>query len=131
MVREIDEFLRSDAVPGSVPVLDNTSPVDIAFITVLPEEYEAVLRYVARSRLAPLTDGKPSTYPSCLGEIMSDTYDKPYRTVLTFAGEAGPVNAADATRETLDRWQPRYVILVGVAGGLPQDGVGKRETFAV
>ena len=127
MVREIDEFLRRDAVPGTVATPDDSSPVDVAFITVLPEEYEAVLRYLTRNRLAPFTNGAPTSYPSRLGEISSETYEMPYRTVLTYLGEAGPVNAADATRETLDRWQPRYVVLVGIAGGFAQDGLQKGD----
>jgi nucleoside phosphorylase len=123
IVRELDEFLRTNIAPGREARMEVSAPLDVAFLTVLPEEYEAVLQHIERSSPAPTTSGEATNYPSRIGEIKSGTYAKPYRVVVTFAGEAGPVNAADATRDVLDRWQPDYLILVGVAGGLPQDGL--------
>ncbi|HXR38983.1 MAG TPA: TIR domain-containing protein [Terracidiphilus sp.] len=127
IVTEIDEFLRTSVVPGKEKKTEFEPPLDVAFITVLPEEYEAVLRHLERSQPAPAAPGGAANYPSRLGEITSAAYAKPYTAVLAFAGEAGPVNAANATREIIDRWKPRYVLLVGVAGGFPQDGLKKGD----
>jgi nucleoside phosphorylase len=129
IVREIDEFLRKKSVPAvSAPtLLDESAPVDVAILTIIPEEYEAVFNYLGRRQPVRPKDGVSTNYPSQFGEIWSKAYGKPYRVVLTYAGEAGPATATDATNDILNRWRPRYLVVVGVAGGLPLDGLKKGD----
>jgi nucleoside phosphorylase len=118
---DVDELLRTEAIADVTPPPDDSRPVDIAFLTILKEEYEAVRRYLENSRPAPPRPDGATSYPSSLGEIKSPTYPSSYRTVLTFAGEAGLPNAVSATRDTIERWKPRYVVLIGIAGGVAKE----------
>lgn len=92
--------------------------VDVAIITVLPEEYHAVLRKLENVRLVMEPDGKPNVYVWATGEIRSGDSQTPHRLVVAMAGEAGEVSGALAMKATIDRWNPRDVLLVGIAGGL-------------
>jgi nucleoside phosphorylase len=92
--------------------------VDIAIITVLPEEYAAMLRRVSRVAPDPGSASFPNHYAWALGEMESSS-DEPYRVVVALAGEAGETSGALTTRTTILRWRPRYVMVVGIAGGVP------------
>jgi nucleoside phosphorylase len=93
-------------------------PVDIAIITILPEEYGAVLRQLSRVVPDPGSASFPNRYAWALGEVES-AFDRPYRVVVALAGEAGEISGAVVTLTTIIRWRPRYVLLVGIAGGIP------------
>lgn len=123
VVSEVDKLLRRvDPRPRPKDVL----PVDIAFVTVLTQEYEAVHRLLKDARPAPLSEKMPNDWAWRLGEIESPTYGR-YRAVLAFAGKAGTTNAVNVTRDTVERWRPKCVLLVGIAGGMPVDGLAKGD----
>ena len=92
--------------------------VDVAIITVLPEEYHAVLQKLDNVRLVMEPDGRPNAYVWATGEIRSADRKTPRRLVVAMAGEAGEVSGALVTKATIDRWRPRDVLLVGIAGGM-------------
>ena len=92
--------------------------VDVAIITVLPEEYHAVLQKLDNVRLVMEPDGRPNAYVWATGEIRSADRKTPRRLVVAMAGEAGEVSGALVTKATIDRWRPRDVLLVGIAGGI-------------
>jgi adenosylhomocysteine nucleosidase len=92
--------------------------VDVAIITVLPEEYHAVLRKLDNVRRVIESDGRPNVYVWATGEIRSANRPMPRRIVVAMAGEAGEVSGALTTRATIDRWRPQDVLLVGIAGGV-------------
>jgi nucleoside phosphorylase len=92
--------------------------VDIAIITVIPEEYHAVLRKLKNIRPVIERDGRSNVYVWVTGEIRSSNSKAPRRLVVAMAGEAGEVSGALATKATIDRWNPRIVLLVGIAGGI-------------
>jgi len=92
--------------------------VDVAIITTLPAEYHAVLRKLENVRRVIEPDGRASVYLWATGEIQSGDPGNPHRLVVTMLGEAGEVSGALATKATIDRWKPRDVLLVGIAGGL-------------
>jgi nucleoside phosphorylase len=92
--------------------------VDVAIITVLPEEYHAVLRKLENVRHVIEPDGRANVYVWATGEIRSDDPTSRHRLVVAMAGEAGEVSGALATKRTIDRWNPRDVLLVGIAGGV-------------
>ena len=92
--------------------------IDIAIITVLPEEYHAVLQKLENVRVVMESDGRPNVYVWATGEVYSADRKTSHRLVVAMAGEAGEVSGALATKATIDRWSPRDVLLVGIAGGI-------------
>jgi len=101
-----------------------SAEVDIAIITVLPAEYHAVLRKLENVREVVEPFGEPNLYVWATGEVHSrDGVVR--RLVVAMAGEAGEVSGALATQATMDRWKPKDVLLVGIAGGVHESvGLG-------
>jgi nucleoside phosphorylase len=122
IVSKIDELLRKE--PHTRP--KDALPMDVAFITVLPQEFEAVLRLLKNSRRAVPKENISNDWAWHLGEIDSPAYGH-YRAVVAFAGNAGTTNAVNVTRDTVERWQPRFVLLVGIAGGMPVGDIEKGD----
>ena len=54
--------------------------------------------------------------------ISTDGSCSRYRAVVTNLLNMGRVNAANATGDAIRRWRPRYVLLVGIAAGVPERG---------
>jgi nucleoside phosphorylase len=94
------------------------SAIDAAIITVLPEEYHAVVGKIENVRPVIEPNGEPNVYVWVTGEIPSASGTR--RVVVAMAGEAGEVSGALVTQSTIDRWKPRHVLLVGIAGGLDE-----------
>jgi nucleoside phosphorylase len=107
--------------PPRPPRDPKDAPVDILLVTVLPEEYGAVLRLL--SNPAPV-QGKPDA-PTLYGwrtGTIPRAQGGAYRVVLAMTGQAGTVRSSQAVVRSVERWKPRYVLLVGIAGGLPPSG---------
>lgn len=96
--------------------------VDIAFITILREEYEAIRNRLKNPKRAPSTSEQPNQYAWLLGEI-ERAEGGSYQVVLALAARAGNTSGSLATSKTIARWNPRYVLLVGIAGGLKREGL--------
>jgi nucleoside phosphorylase len=94
------------------------APVDVAIITVLAEEYHAVLRKLENVRPAPTSDGRSNVYVWVMGEVPAARGMTPRRVVVAMAGESGEISGALATAATINRFRPRDVLLVGIAGGI-------------
>jgi nucleoside phosphorylase len=92
--------------------------VDIAIVTVLPEEYQAVYEQLERRSRVPGTRARPNLYSWELGEIGSEQYGRPYRIVLALAGRAGEGGGLLTVIDTLQAFTTNYMLLVGIAGGL-------------
>jgi len=90
--------------------------IDIAILTVLEPEYAAAAARVEDP--SPVEGNAARRYRWIRGEIESSTYDRPYHVVVGMAGDKGEVAGALATRAAIGRWNPRYVLLVGIAGGV-------------
>jgi len=126
IVRDIDALL--DQPPSSVPTApDQRRPVDIAIITVLPEEYDAVRGHLDTANLVEADGEKPRQHAWQLGTVEPDGGGSPFHVVLARTGEAGQNSAVIACKNTIDRFRPRYVLLVGIAGGFPVDGLRKGD----
>lgn len=106
------------AASASTAALDH---VDILIVTVLPDEYAAMLRMLSNARPVQGTPDNPTLYGWRLGTIAHD-HGGAYRVALALTGRAGTVAASQAVVHSVQRWRPRYVLLVGIAGGLPTDG---------
>jgi nucleoside phosphorylase len=103
---------------------------DIAIITVIREEYQAVLtaleRYGCRPTHDPGTAAQPNQYGWVAGELKVDS-GRVYQLVIALAGLPGPTRMADAVSTTVRRYTPRHVLLVGIAGGFPLDGLSRGD----
>lgn len=109
---------------SGVRATGSDEPVDVAIITVLAEEYGAVHALLREPRHLPGTADDPNLYGWEIGRIDRVGHaggPGSYWVVLALAGRAGNVNASEATVATVLRWRPRYVVLVGIAGGLRVD----------
>jgi adenosylhomocysteine nucleosidase len=92
--------------------------IDVAIITVLPEEYHAVLQKLDNVQTLIEPGEGPNLYVWATGEIRSPGRETPRRIVVAMAGEAGEVSGALTTQSTIARFKPRDVLLVGIAGGV-------------
>lgn len=92
--------------------------VDFVIITALEEERDALLAKLSGYRKSPPTNDDIRTYFSAeLPVTFSDDSTGTYSLrVLCLLGY-GRVQAANATNDAIKRWKPRYVLLVGIAGG--------------
>lgn len=111
---------------------NNVSPkdekIDLAIITIIQEEHQAFRKLLLPNlKLVTGTEESPNLYFWEKGHVESSRFDSPFRIILTFAGSAGTNNSAIVTMDTIDRWRPRYVLLAGVAGGLPPQGLKKGD----
>lgn len=107
---------RSAATRGALEA------VDIVIITILQEEYEAVRQRLKNVRRDPGTEEQPNLYAWMRGEI-ERVEGGSYRVVLAMAGSPGTTSGSLATSRTIARWRPRYVLLVGIAGGMKREGL--------
>jgi len=93
-----------------------TGPVDFAIVTALKVERDAVLRHLGRAE-PHYQAGDADTY--YYSELPLSTPGQIYRVVLTMLLEPGNVKASSTTARLVERWQPNFVLMVGIAGGVP------------
>lgn len=102
------------------------SLVDFLIIVPLKEEREAVLAHLGNARRLPPDEQDVRVYyQTDLATQLADGQAGSYRVIVTSPLGMGRVEAATATADAIRRWQPRYVLLVGIAGGDPDEvGLG-------
>jgi len=90
--------------------------IDIAIVTALQIELDAVLRHL--DHYDPVQENtNPYTYYR--GQVSIPSWDEQYEVVVVAFLEMGNVQAGVATTRLIERWHPRSVIMVGIAGGAP------------
>lgn len=96
-------------------------PVDFLIITPLPEELNAVC-----SKL-PVTRELPNEIRACyetdLPCTFADNVTKTFKVIIMGLAKQGQGEAVAATKDAIQRWRPRHIILVGIAGGMPDRDV--------
>lgn len=103
---------------------------DIAILTVIPEEYEAVIASLLSYGCSVAHDPGSATVPNLFGWVTGDLAGaggQVYRVVVGVVGKPGPGRMASAVTATYARYKPQYVLIVGIAGGLPQDQLAKGD----
>lgn len=96
--------------------------VDFMIITALEEERSAVLALLAGHRQLERDGRAPHTYYEA--QVRSRRADGAvYRVLVTSLAGMGPIQAAAQAVAVVHRWQPRHVLMVGIAGGAGS-GVG-------
>lgn len=95
--------------------------VDVLLLAPLEDERDAIRdQLTQRDRVDPLP-GEPYAYDRAwLSFRTAEGGGGRYSVALGLTGRGGK-NAFAAARAGIDRWQPRYVVLVGIAGGLGDD----------
>jgi nucleoside phosphorylase len=105
--------LESERIAGLQP------PIDFVIITALEEEREALLRQLpSPRRLPPSEDDIRVYFGAQLPVTFSDGSSGAYSVIVLNLLNMGRVEAATATGDAIRRWRPRYVLLVGIAGGV-------------
>jgi nucleoside phosphorylase/tetratricopeptide (TPR) repeat protein len=108
---------------NDLKTLTEKPPVDFVIITALEEERNAVLGKLQGYQKLPSSVADIRVYFSADLPITSPGGPAiTYRVIVLLSG-VGRVNAAAATGDAIRRWNPRYVILVGIAGGVAEKGV--------
>jgi nucleoside phosphorylase len=89
--------------------------VDVGILTVIPPELDA-----AKEALGPLQRMKESPEDTIFwrGAVRSELRSCDYTLVLAGIGAAGTSAAAAAAMEMIERFNPRVVLLVGIAAGM-------------
>lgn len=100
-------------------------PVDFVIVTALEEERDAVLDKLPSARqLPPSADDVRVYFAAELPATFPDGTTCAYRVILVTLLNMGRVEAATAAGDAIRRWQPAYVLLVGIAGGIAEAGSG-------
>lgn len=93
-------------------------PVDFLIFAPLQEEREAVLALLPGAKRLPPTDSDVLIYHSAQLPIrLSDGQEGSYHLVVVSPVRMGRVAAATAATKAIERWLPRYALIVGIAGG--------------
>ncbi len=106
-----------DAIPaGSAE--HGVERYDVAIVTVIAAEYEAMLAHMDRTFAVDVPGGRSNTFAWIGAEIDRPNAGAPLRVIVALAGEAGTTSGALAVIETARTWQPDMLVLAGIAGGL-------------
>lgn len=100
------------------------APVDFVIITPLAEERDAVLARLPNSRkLPPAPDHIRVYYAATVPAEFPDGTRIEFSVIVAPLANMGHTEAATATADAIRHWQPRYVLLVGIAGGIANNKV--------
>jgi nucleoside phosphorylase len=116
MEDELQMFLHRQQ--AGVQTADADS-VDFAIITALEVEHQAIIDRLDHYKR--VRDEKVDIWTYCLGRASIANSDEAYRVVVVLLPVTGPELAAVATSDIMRRWNPRNVLMVGIAGGVRQD----------
>jgi len=110
------------AAPGAVLGRTlNENQADFVIITALDKEAKAIVRRLENHSIKRFEDKDIRTY-HC-GTIPIEDSDQVYRVVVVLLPSMGEISAASAVIDATTRWDPRFVLMVGIAGGIPQDNL--------
>jgi len=118
--------------PGAalMPELSSNAPVDFLLITVLDDERKALLKSLTHYRRVPARQDDIHIYYEAIIPVCSpDGFAGAYRAIVCQIPSMGRVRAAAATRDFVQRWHPRYLMLVGIAGGIASAGVARGDVL--
>lgn len=94
-------------------------PCDIAIVTVLPVEFDAIRR-VFEIDVRDRSDYGGSFFYRAT--VYSGLLERPLKVVITCIGEASHANAGIMTTKIITVFDPSLIVLVGIAGGM-RDGI--------
>jgi nucleoside phosphorylase/CheY-like chemotaxis protein len=98
--------------------------VDFVMVTALEDERDSILGRLFNYRRLPPSDVDVHVYYTAdLDTAFPDGSTGTYRIVLMPLPGMGQRKAGPASVDAIRRWRPRYVVLVGIAGGVAAKGV--------
>jgi nucleoside phosphorylase len=124
IVTKLDNVLAAkpksslSATNSTEPIEAGRASVDIAIITILAEEYRAVLQLLRRVRQVVGSSDLDNRHAWVVGEVDTPTSPVPYTVALAMSSGPGNNAAVIATKNTILAFDPRCILVVGVAGGL-------------
>jgi hypothetical protein len=95
------------------------SEIDFGIVTAKPLERDAVVRCLDKCEKVQNEHLDIRTY--YLGDVA--VASGLYKVVVVLTSDAGTVDAVATTGDLIRHWNPRYVIMLGIAGGIPRDGL--------
>jgi nucleoside phosphorylase len=98
---------------------------DFVIVTALEKEAQAVVRRLENYRIERPEDRDIRTYHCGLVPIQEG--DRAYRVVVVQLPDIGEVPAANAAGDAIRCWKPKYVLMVGIAGGMPKKEPSKDD----
>jgi nucleoside phosphorylase/ankyrin repeat protein len=98
-------------------------PVDFIVITPMPEERDAVLDQLPGYEKVAASHEDIRVYYRAEIPLTVKHGTACYRVVVVPLTSMGHTQAATSTNDAIRRWQPRNVLLVGIAGGIAKAGV--------
>ncbi len=118
LMKQIEEAERK------IRELGIQAPVDFVIVTALEEELDAVLRQLPSYwKLPPSAADVRVYFGADLPVTFSDGTAGAYSAVVVTLLNMGRFEAATAVGDAVRRWRPRYVVLVGIAGGFSEEDV--------
>jgi nucleoside phosphorylase len=98
--------------------------IDFVLVTPLAEERDAVLDQLPGYEKVAASQHDIRVYYSAEVPVtVADGQLARYTVVVVPLTNMGQTEAANATGDAIRRWQPRYVMLIGIAGGIANAGV--------
>ncbi len=98
---------------------------DFVIVTALEEERDAILRKLQNYSRTPPSDEDIRTYYLCqVPTTYPDGTTALYEIACVNLLGMGRQHATNATTDAINRWRPRYVLLVGIAGGVGKMDIG-------
>lgn len=99
-------------------------PIDFLLVAPLPEERDALLaRLPGHRKLPPNDDDIRVYYAAEIPAHFPDGQPVTYSAVVLPLAGMGHTQAASACGDAIRRFAPRYVLLVGIAGGIARNDV--------
>lgn len=103
---------------------ESIEKIDFLIITPLEEERDAVLSLLDQPRQLPPSDEDNRVYFESRMVVELKARNKgEYRIVVVPLVGMGTGQASATTSDAIRRWCPRYVLVVGIAGGVRRNGV--------
>jgi nucleoside phosphorylase len=95
-----------------------SGPMDIGVVIALPEEFGYFHAEIEKD-CTPVKDPTTGRYDYVFER--AGGLRRPYRCVAAVVGEMGPTKASLLTEGLIARWQPRTLVVIGLAGGIGGD----------
>jgi nucleoside phosphorylase len=104
--------------------LDGPIGIDFLLVTPLPEDHDAVLKKLTGyKKLPPIENDIHTYFQAGVTATFSDGNIGMYQVIVLPLLGMGLLQAATATTTAIDRWHPRYIVVIGIAGGIAAKGV--------
>jgi nucleoside phosphorylase len=117
--RNVKERLLGSSQQGVIYIFEGEqeikSSVDVVIITIRTDENKAVLSRVPDRTILP---AKNRTYT--VG-VVKNSHGSRYTVAIVRTPEQGPVAAQDTTRDAIEDLDPTWIMVVGIAGAVPDN----------